>query len=130
MPIERHDPMKEYLTQVERDFVINTKLKFARILKELGWTQEALALATGISVKSINRWLNTDRPEFMSLPAMCLICRVMGIAPQELLADPMWLEIDSYRFLFVRLWMEEDIEVVELVTKFYLDLKDLLKKAS
>jgi Helix-turn-helix. len=122
--------MKEYLTQVERDFVINTKLKFARILKELGWTQEALALATGISVKSINRWLNIDRPEFMSLPAMCLICRVMGIAPQELLADPMWLEIDSYRFLFVRLWMEEDIAVVELVTKFYLDLKDLLKKAS
>ena len=46
----------------------------------------------------------------------------------EVLADPMWISIDKNRYLFVRPWMEEDIEIVELVTKFYFTLKGLIKK--
>lgn len=120
---------QKYIEQVDINYLINTKLKFSGILKERGWTVKKLSLESDIPESTIYGWLDTGTTEFMSLPAASKVCRTMKISIHELLADPMWIGIDKNRYLFVRPWMEEDIEIVELVTKFYFNLKQLIKKA-
>lgn len=119
---------KPYIQQIDRDYIVNCKLKLAGIIKSRGWTVDALSAKTGIPVSTIYSWLDIERTEFMTFAAASVVCRALKISVHEVLADPMWISIDKNRYLFVRPWMEEDIEIVELVTKFYFNLKGLIKK--
>ena len=117
-----------YITQAQREYVINCKMKFALIMRDLEWGVVELSAATRIPASTIYGWLDVGREEFMGVAAIAKVCEVMKITPAELLADPMWIDIDQNRFLFVRPWMEEDIETVRLITEFYFKLVRLLKK--
>lgn len=119
---------KNYVDDIDREYVVNTKLKFAGILQERGWSVKRLSLDAGIPESTLYGWLDIDNPEFMSLPAASKVCRTIGISIHELLADPMWLTIDRNRYLFVRPFMEEPIERVRLFTEFYYRCKEMFSE--
>lgn len=116
-----------YIEQVDRDYLVNTKLKFAGILKHQGWTVKRLSLESGIPDSTLYAWLDIDNSEFMSLVAASKVCRTIGISIHELLADPMWITIDKNRYLYIRPLMEEPIERVKEFTDFYYRCKEMFK---
>lgn len=118
---------KTYIDQADLDYLVNTKLKFAGILKDKGWTVKMLSLESGIPESTIYGWLDINKMDFMSLPSASKACRTLGISIHELLADPMWISIDKNRYLFVRPWMEEPIERVREFTDFYYRCKAMFK---
>ena len=121
--------MKRYFIESQDiDYVINCKLKLAAIIKDRGWTIDALSASTGVPATTIYGWLNLDSPFFPPLQALSLICRHLEVTVNDVLADPMWNSIDHERFLFVRPWMSEPIERVKLVTDFYYKLKESFKE--
>jgi DNA-binding Xre family transcriptional regulator len=124
--------IKKYLTPVSLDYVIACKLKLAGILEDRGWNKETLSYATGIPQSTLSRWLDPDRHDFMRLADAAVISDCIGITVREMLADPMWrdLQPNDERYLFIRPLMEAPIAHVRVLTEFYWRFKDLFDKAS
>jgi hypothetical protein len=119
---------QDYITDDERNFIINCKLKLRAVIKAEGWTVEALSLDNGIPSSTIYSWLDVNQLTF-PLPGICVLCRSMKIPVHSVLADPMWNSIDKDRYLFVRPWMEEPIENVRAFTDFYYKCKAIFSRA-
>jgi hypothetical protein len=67
---------QDYITDDERNFIINCKLKLRAVIKAEGWTVEALSLDNGIPSSTIYSWLDVDQLTF-PLPGICVLCRSM-----------------------------------------------------
>lgn len=113
---------RKYVPKYAKDYVTQTKLKLVWIIKDRKWTVEALAEATGIPISNFYRWLDINDSSFMPLDVAVVVCNSLEITVAEMLADPMWTQIDENRYLFVRPFMTEPIERVKMLHDFYFSL--------
>lgn len=118
---------KKYLTPQAIDYVIATKFKLRSIIVDRGWTIDALTEATGIPQSTMSRWLNPEKTDFMGLADAAVIADCLGVTVRELLADPIWRDLDPHddRYLYIRPLMQIPIAHVKLLIEYYWRFRDL-----
>lgn len=126
-----HRKTKKYLTTVALDYVTATKLKLRGIIADRKWSVDALSLSSGIPQSTLSRWLDPEKTDFMGLADMAVVCDCLGITVREMLADPLWRNMNNQdeRYLYIRPLMEIPISHVKLLTEYYWRMRDLFDNA-
>lgn len=62
----------------------DAKSKFVKLRQQRGLTQKAIALALGVSERTVIYWESGQHPPKLSIPQIKILCRLLDVAVEEL----------------------------------------------